>query len=212
MEELTLIPQILTEDSRAIMALILGYLLGSIPFGLIITKYFLGFDVREQGSGNIGMTNVMRTAGKLPGIATFLLDFGKGLLAVLLASLVLEQPDAIIAAVAFLVVLGHTKSLFLKFTGGKGVATHFGVWACLDWRIFLITAGAWAIMFGWKKISSLSALVSLIILPLVTWQFYGNQVQFAISVILTIYILFLHRSNVQRLLKGEEGKLKSKES
>ena len=212
MEELSLIPQYLAADPKAILALILGYFFGSIPFGLIITKTFLGFDVREQGSGNIGMTNVMRTAGKLPGIATFLLDFSKGLLAVMIAHVALRQPDAILAAVAFCAVFGHTRSMFLKFTGGKGVATHFGVWAWLDWRVFVITAGAWALFFAWKKISSLSALVSLLILPLVTWQLHGNQAEFAISLLLAFYIIVLHRSNIQRLLQGEEGKLTSKDT
>lgn len=189
-----------------------AYFLGAIPFGLIITSVFLGFDVRKQGSGNIGMTNVMRTAGKTPGIITFLLDFGKGLAAVFLAGWLMRNSSyqlewtVIAAAIA---VVGHTRSIFIRFGGGKGVATNLGVWAAVDWRIFLIIALAWVGMFLLKKISSLSALVSLILLPVAAYTFHQFSPYFLSAVFLSVYVILLHHENVGRLLRGEEGKLKA---
>lgn len=186
----------------------LAYFLGAIPFGLLITKYFLGFDVREQGSGNIGMTNVMRTAGKTPGIITFLLDFGKGALAVFLAVHFAPNAIELQALVGVLAVFGHTRSVFLKFTGGKGVATNYGVWAFLDWHIFVLIAGVWVGVFLLKRISSLSALTSLAFFPAVTYFFHGFSPFFIAALLLALYILVLHKENIQRLLEGKEGVLK----
>ena len=209
MEELAL-PELL-QHREVWLTLFTAYVLGAIPFGLIITKFFLGFDVREQGSGNIGMTNVMRTAGKGPGIATFLLDFGKGALAVFLVSAYFEQPPIVAALAGFFAVFGHTKSIFLSFTGGKGVATNFGVWAILDWRIFLASVLTWALVFGLRKVSSLSALCSLVILPAAAFQFHGSSPLTASAVLIATYIILLHKENISRLIKGEEGKLKAKD-
>ena len=185
-----------------------SYLLGAIPFGLIITRFFLGYDVRTKGSGNIGMTNVMRTGGKIPGIATFLLDFGKGGLAILTTKYFFSSPDLLILISAFLVVFGHTKSIFLNFSGGKGVATNFGVWLVLDWRIFLVVTLSWLLTFKLTKISSLSAVISLVLLPLATFIFYGLVDLFVLTLLLFLYILILHKDNLRRLLKGEEKLLK----
>ncbi len=208
MEESLLLPELLR--SREVwLALFTAYVLGAIPFGLIITKYFLGFDVRTQGSGNIGMTNVMRTAGKLPGIATFLLDFGKGFLGVFLALYFFEQPPLVAALAAFFAVFGHTRSIFLGFTGGKGVATNFGVWAMLDWRIFVLSVLTWAIIFKLKKISSLSALCSLLVLPIAAASLHGLTPLTASAILLSTYIILLHVENIKRLLSGEEGALKA---
>ena len=193
------------------LTLFTAYVLGAIPFGLIITKFFLGFDVRDHGSGNIGMTNVMRTAGKGPGIATFLLDFGKGALAVFLVSAYFDQPPLVAALAGFFAVFGHTKSIFLGFTGGKGVATNFGVWALLDWRVFLASVLTWALVFGLKKVSSLSALCSLLILPAAAFQFHGSTPLTAAAVLIATYVILLHKENIARLISGEEGKLKAKD-
>ncbi len=192
------------------LVLVFSYLLGSIPFGLVITRVFLGFDVRSQGSGNIGMTNVMRTAGKWPGIATFLLDFFKGLVAVTLP-VILGFPLVLVSICGVVVVLGHTRSVFLRFQGGKGVATNFGVWAGLDWRIFVGSAALWLVVFLFKKISSLSALASLFAMPLLAYLFWQYATLFWTATLLSLYIIALHRANILRLLKGEEGKLKAKE-
>jgi len=186
--------------------LILSYFLGSIPFGYLIARFFLGYDVRSKGSGNIGMTNVMRTGGKIPGIFTFLLDFGKGSLAVGIVAFSYES-ISLISCSAFLVIIGHTRSIFLKFKGGKGIATNFGVWLILDWRVFVCIALTWALLFLWKKISSLSALVSLIVLPIATIILHGTNEFFILSSLLFIYLMFLHRSNIKRLIRLEESSL-----
>ncbi|MCP4295373.1 MAG: glycerol-3-phosphate 1-O-acyltransferase PlsY [Proteobacteria bacterium] len=199
----------ITNTSGWLPAMLLAYFLGAIPFGFVIAKFFLGYDIRTQGSGNIGMTNVMRTGGKLPGIITFLLDFGKGGLSVLAAKTLFEAPPSLVMVVAFLSVFGHSKSLFLKFSGGKGVATNFGVWLILDWRVFLIITLTWLLVFIITRISSLSAIISLVFLPVTTIFFYGLSGMFVLAVILFFYIIFLHKNNIERLVKGEEKLLKS---
>jgi len=187
-----------------------SYLLGSIPWGLLISKVFLGIDPRTLGSGNIGMTNVMRTGGKWPGLATFVLDFGKGTLAVWVTLNVLDAPGILGLMVGFVVVFGHTRSVFLKFKGGKGVATNFGVWLALDWRVCVGILAIWAGLFFWKRISSLSALGSLTLLPAVTFIFIGFEDKLYLATILSLYLILLHRTNIVRLVTGQESKLKSK--
>lgn len=189
--------------------LLLSYCIGAIPFGLIITQFFLGYDVRTKGSGNIGMTNVMRTGGKWPGIATFLLDFGKGAVVPALALYYFKAEELVVLVSAFLAVFGHTRSIFLKFTGGKGVATNFGVLLILDWKIGVSVAAVWVGMFLWKKISSLSALTALCAFPGITFIFAGLTSLFYLSVVLSFYIIALHHENIKRLINSEEGKLKS---
>ena len=188
--------------------LLTAYLLGAIPFGFVIAKFFLGYDIRNVGSGNIGMTNMIRTGGKTPGIATFLLDFGKRALAVTIAKL-LHAPESIILTGGFLAVFGHTRSIFLKFTGGKGVAAYLGVLLAVDYRFFLVFALSWLGMFIIKKVSSLSALTALIILPVSGFFVRGISLSFYFYLLTSIYIIVLHHENIKRLLLGEEGKLKS---
>ena len=152
-----------------------GFLLGSIPFGWVVGKVWLGTDVRTQGSGNIGMTNVMRIGGRGPGVLTFLLDFGKGWLAVKLAGFCSvsfsEDPETqtlLITLIGCAAVIGHVFSVFFKLRGGKGVSTLFGILAAVNLSIFLLAAAVWIGMFVWKRISSLSALIMLGLLP---WLF-----------------------------------------
>ena len=154
---------------------ILVFLIGGIPFGLLISRYWLKIDIRQKGSGNIGMTNVMRVGGKLPGLLTFILDFGKGALAVILAKTFLpslendiETQTIFLSLTGFTVVFVHVFSVFLRFKGGKGISTLFGVLAVLHLNIGLCAAGVWLAMFFWKHISSLSGITMLIVLP---WLF-----------------------------------------
>ncbi|OGG93323.1 MAG: acyl-phosphate glycerol 3-phosphate acyltransferase [Candidatus Lambdaproteobacteria bacterium RIFOXYD12_FULL_49_8] len=191
------------------VALVIAYLLGAIPFGLIIAKLFLGIDIRQVGSGNIGMTNVMRTAGKGPGIATFVLDLAKGSLAVWLVKGAFDGPEFLELLTAFLAVFGHTKSIFMGFKGGKGVSTNFGVWLVLDWRVFLAMAAIWLGMFIIKRISSLSALSALTLLPGLVALIRGFEDQVFLAALLSVYLILLHRSNIYRLLAGDEGQLKA---
>ena len=201
---------------------ILIFLLGSVPFGLLISRYWLKIDIRQQGSGNIGMTNVMRVGGKLPGILTFLLDFGKGSLAVLLAqtafpvSEIEPETQLIFLSIAGVVVVcGHVFSLFLRFKGGKGISTLFGVLAILELNVGICAAFVWAGMFFWKRVSSLSAITMLIVLPwlflLVPWLQNETPVwaMFFLFLLLSSLLIFKHRENIRRLLKGQEGQLSS---
>ena len=197
------------------------FLLGSIPFGLLISRYWLKIDIRQQGSGNIGMTNVMRVGGKLPGIMTFVLDFGKGSLAVLLAQTAFPvtetAPEAqllYLSLTGVVVVCGHVFSVFLRFKGGKGISTLFGVLAVLHFSIALSAASVWVGMFLWKKISSLSAITMLIVLPwfFILFPWLQNEppfwTVFFLFLLLSSLLIYKHRENIQRLLKDQESQLR----
>ncbi len=197
----------------------LAFLIGSIPSGLIIGKLWLGQDIRTQGSGNIGMTNVMRVGGKGPGIATFLADFGKGAIAVGIAYFTLVEEGQISISMWTLTglaaILGHVFSVFLKFKGGKGVATTFGVLAVLSWPVGVAAALLWIGTFLARRISSLSALVMLVALPflfLILPPLFGEAIhvsQFFMFFGLSTLLIYKHRENIQRLLQGEEKPLGS---
>ena len=204
------------------LCLLAAFLLGSVPFGLLVGKIWLGTDVRKEGSGNIGMTNVMRIGGRGPGIVTFLLDFGKGFLAVRLASLddvLLNKDDEtrmlMLTLVGCAVVLGHVYSVFLKFKGGKGVSTLFGILAALSLGIGLLAGAVWISMFLWKRVSSLSALTLLVVLPwlflLIPWltEQIPSLKQFFMIFALSALLIYKHKENISRLISGEEGKLKT---
>jgi len=194
--------------------------MGGIPFGLLISRYWLKIDIRQQGSGNIGMTNVMRVGGKLPGLLTFLLDFGKGALAVLLAktfipSIVIdiETQKIFLNLAGVIVVFGHVFSVFLRFKGGKGISTLFGVLAVLNLNICVCAAIVWLSMFFWKHISSLSGITMLTILPwlflLIPWV--KNELPvwpvFFLFLLLSSLLVYKHLGNIKRLLNGQEGQL-----
>jgi len=198
------------------------FLLGSIPFGLLISRYWLKIDIRRKGSGNIGMTNVMRVGGKLPGILTFVLDFGKGSVAVLLAQTYFPASETdpgtqliILSTAGIAVVCGHVFSVFLRFKGGKGISTLFGVLAALQLNIGICAALVWVGVFMWKRISSLSAITMLTVLPwlflLIPWLQNETPVwpMFFLFLLLSSLLIFKHRENIQRLLKGQEGQLSS---
>lgn len=200
--------------------LIAGFLIGSIPFGLLISKWMLGIDIRYEGSGNIGMTNVMRVGGKLPGLLTFLLDFAKGTAVMLIARPFLSDEAGTLllsqwSGVGIAVICGHVFSIFLKFKGGKGVSTLFGVLAVLHFSIGITAAFIWIGTYLAKRISSLAALTMLGTLPflflIVPW-ITGETLpisQFLLFSGLSALLIYRHRDNIDRLLKGEEQKLKT---
>jgi glycerol-3-phosphate acyltransferase PlsY len=187
-------------------ALVLGYLLGSIPFGLILTRLAGLGDVRSIGSGNIGATNVLRTGNKKLAAATLLLDMFKGTAAVLIAGVISPQAAIVAGLGAF---LGHIFPVWLKFKGGKGVATYLGVLIGLVWQVALIFAAIWLIIAYATRYSSLSALIAAIISPIVLY-FMGYHQVALLFVILTVIVFIKHRENIQRLLAGTEGKIGSK--
>lgn len=186
-----------------ILYICLAYLIGSIPFGLIINKLAGKGDIRKTGSGNIGATNVTRSAGKTAGIITLALDATKGIIAIIFITTI--SPTAnnqLIMALAVAAVLGHMFPVALKFQGGKGVATGLAIFALLAWQITLIAIASWLIVFYAKKIVSLASITAMIVastLALIT----NNQYVLAIEVI-ALLVIIKHHSNIKKLLKGEE--------
>ena len=199
---------------------ILVFLLGGIPFGLLISRYWLKIDIRQQGSGNIGMTNVMRVGGKLPGLLTFLLDFGKGSLSIILAKIFvmpmineIETQKIFLSLAGVIVVCGHVFSVFLRFKGGKGISTLFGVLAVLNLNIGICAASIWLVIFLWKHISSLSGITMLTLLPLLflimPWIKNESPVWsvFFLFLLLSFLLVYKHLENIKRLLRGQESQL-----
>ena len=184
-------------------ALAIGYLLGSIPFGLILTRLTGAGDLRSIGSGNIGATNVLRTGRKGLAAATLLLDLGKGLAAVLIAGRWL--PDAAEFA-ALGAVLGHCFPVWLRFKGGKGVATMMGVCLGLAWPIGLAYAVAWLGMLAVTRVSSLGGMSAAVVAPIAAWLL-GYAKFAAVLGLLALLVLWLHRANIARLRAGTEPKV-----
>ena len=188
------------------LAALLGYALGSVPFGLFLTRLTGAGNLREIGSGNIGATNVLRTGRKGLAVATLLLDLGKGLAAVLLARLLFPGMETFAAAAA---VIGHCFPVWLKFKGGKGVATLAGVAFGLAWPIGLAYALVWIGGLALTRISSLGGMAAAIAAPIAA-MFLGYPVYAQALGALAVLVLWLHRANIARLLRGEEPKVGSK--
>lgn len=184
-----------------------GYLLGSIPFGLLLTRAAGLGDVRNIGSGNIGATNVLRTGNKKLAAATLLLDGLKGTAAVLIANAYFGQAAALLAGLG--AFLGHLYPVWLKFRGGKGVATYIGVILGLVWQGAAVFAAVWLAVAYFSRISSLSALVASIATP-VALALIGHIEIAALAAVMTLLILWKHRANIRRLTKGEEPKIGAK--
>ena len=184
-------------------AALIGYLLGSIPFGLLLTRGAGLGDIRKIGSGNIGATNVLRTGRKNLAAATLLLDGGKGALAVLIGRH--WGPDtAMLAGGAALV--GHLFPVWLGFKGGKGVATSLGVLLALDWRIGLIACVIWLIAALITRYSSVAALSALTLSPIVAW-FIASRELAAVALFIAALVWVRHHQNIRRLLNGQESKI-----
>lgn len=185
----------------------LGYLLGSIPFGLLLTRAAGMGDIRSIGSGNIGATNVLRTGNKKLAAATLLLDAFKGTVAVLLAQALFAEGGAIIAGVfAF---LGHLFPVWLGFRGGKGVATYLGVLLGLMPVMVLVFAFVWLAMAKLSRYSSLSALTATLVIPAVLWILGKPEMALAMA-LLTIITWWKHKPNIERLILGTESRIGDK--
>jgi acyl phosphate:glycerol-3-phosphate acyltransferase len=185
------------------IAAIIAYLLGSIPFGLLLTRLAGIGDIRRIGSGSIGATNVLRTGNKAVAGVTLAFDIGKGVAAVLMGAL-WGAEAALVASVA--AVLGHMFPVWLRFRGGKGVATALGVLLALAWPVGVIAAGLWLATALISHYSSLSALVAAVAVPGVTWLLADPPRAITVSVI-AILVVLRHRGNVQRLLAGTESRI-----
>ncbi|WP_422375984.1 glycerol-3-phosphate 1-O-acyltransferase PlsY [Roseibium sp.] len=189
-------------------AIAFGYLLGSIPFGLIFTRMAGLGDIRKIGSGNIGTTNVLRTGKKSVALATLLGDGLKGTVAILIVGYAYGQDMAIVAGLG--AFLGHLFPIWLKFKGGKGVATYLGILLGLYWPMFLIAAAIWIVMAAVFRYSSLSALTMTLLTPILLW-FAFHQFQMAeMFALLTLLAWVKHHENIGRLLRGQESKIGAK--
>jgi glycerol-3-phosphate acyltransferase PlsY len=184
---------------------LLAYLLGSIPFGLIVTRLAGLGDVREIGSHSIGATNVLRTGRKELAALTLLLDAGKGTGAVLLAACYGGEAYLIVAAHA--VIVGHMFPVWLKFRGGKGIATGLGVVFAVSWPAALAGLATWIAVVALTRFSSLGSIISALFVIGYVWFFTGNMHYVYMMIFLALLVLFKHRGNIGRLLRGEEPKL-----
>lgn len=192
------------------LSIILSYLLGAVPFGLLFSKLFSNVDVRTLGSGNIGATNVLRASGKKAAVLTLLADCFKGLIPVMAVQF-LFHADALAALAGAAAILGHNFPVYLGFKGGKGVATSYGVvLATVPW-IGLICLSAWLFAAVIWKYSSLSALLSFVLYPVLTFALYGeSRPQGLLSLFIFGMIYIRHRENIKRLLAGTEPKIGKK--
>lgn len=190
-----------------LQALLLGYLLGSVPFGLFFTRLSGAGDIRSVGSGNIGATNVLRTGKKWAAASTLLCDGAKGAAAVLAARALLPPGAEVFAALG--AVLGHLFPVWLRFKGGKGVATFLGVCLALYWPVGLCVAGIWlGAAFIWR-ISSLSALIAIALSSFLFLLFHRDSYA-ALALLLSALIYYMHRENIRRLIRGEEPRIGAK--
>ena len=187
-----------------LQALLLGYLLGTVPFGLFFTRLSGAGDIRAIGSGNIGATNVLRTGKKWAAAATLLCDGAKGALAVLIARWLLPPGAEMLAALG--AVLGHLFPVWLRFHGGKGVASFLGVSLALYWPVGLCVAALWLGAALVWRISSLSALIAIALSPLLFLLFHHDGYA-ALALLLSVLITYMHRQNIHRLLKGQEPRI-----
>ncbi|MDM7458522.1 MAG: glycerol-3-phosphate 1-O-acyltransferase PlsY [Paracoccus sp. (in: a-proteobacteria)] len=187
---------------------VFGYLLGSVPFGLVITRALGLGDLRQIGSGNIGATNVLRTGHRGAALATLLLDSGKGAIAVLLARHFGGETAAVLAGAA--AFLGHCFPVWLRFNGGKGVATFLGTLVALSWPLGLLACATWALTALVSRISSLSALMAAVTAPAFAWGL-GRLDIAAASAFMAALIFLRHRANISRLLQGTEPRIGRKD-
>ena len=190
-------------DINLIIVAVYSDLLGSIPFGLVLTKIFLKKDIREIGSGNIGTTNVLRTGKKSLALATLVLDLLKGYFSITITLIYFENLISYSALICF---IGHIFPVWLKFKGGKGVATYLGIILALSYKFFLIFGITWLVLSFLFRYASLSSIISSLIVFVYSYFFINN-----FSLILFIFfviIVYTHRENIVRLKNSEESKIK----
>ena len=208
----------------ALVAIVLSYLVGSIPAGYIIGKLFKGTDIRNHGSGNIGFTNVLRVLGPVPGIITLLADVGKGVAAVLAVSQLGKlQPASLTPYLPVLcggfAIVGHVWTIFLKFRGGKGVATSLGIFTSLFWQAGLISLGVWIIAVAITRYVSLGSILLCISFCVATfatapgdaWSIQYIWAVRILGLVVTAIVIYRHKGNIQRLASGEERKFGQRE-
>jgi acyl phosphate:glycerol-3-phosphate acyltransferase len=197
----------MSQELALVAAFVLGYLLGSIPFGLVLTQLSGSGDIRAIGSGNIGATNVLRTGRKDLAAATLVGDMLKGTAAVIIAGLVAGPQAAMAAALG--AFLGHLFPVWLKFKGGKGVATYIGVLLGLFWPAAAVFCVIWLVVAALSRYSSLAALVASALTPILLYWF-GHVPLAVLFLLITALLWWKHRPNIERLMNGSEGRIGAK--
>ncbi|HUB32433.1 MAG TPA: glycerol-3-phosphate 1-O-acyltransferase PlsY [Bryobacteraceae bacterium] len=188
------------------LAIVIAYLLGAIPFGYLLVKWQTGSDIRAAGSGNIGATNVLRTAGRAAGFLTLLLDIGKGYLAVWLAGRLSDHSPLWMSLAALAVIAGHAYPVFLQFRGGKAVASFVGAFFCLAPLAMAFEILVFVGVVAWTRHISLGSIVGAATLPLAAWLVEQSPVIVVITAAIGgLFIIYKHRSNIQRLRAGTEN-------
>ena len=185
------------------LIILISYLLGSIPFGFLLTKIILKKDIREIGSGNIGATNVLRTGNKIIGYSTLVLDILKAVIPILFIKI--QFPEFIFIS-SLAVFLGHVFPIWLKFNGGKGVATYVGILFCINYILGFFFIATWLVVFFISKYSSLSSLLASFIIPI--YYFFIDTENYYFFIIMFILIFYTHRENIKRLKNNTESKTK----
>ena len=191
-------------DINLIIVAVYSYILGSIPFGLVLTKIFLKKDIRKVGSGNIGMTNVLRTGNKLLAIITLAFDLLKGFLSVYLT---FSYQESLVSYSALICFIGHIFPVWLKFKGGKGVATYLGVILALSYKFFLIFGISWITLILLFRFASLSSIISSLFVFLYGYFVQGGDYLLLLFIFFVI-ILFTHKENIVKLKNSKENKIK----
>ena len=187
-----------------VLIAIISYLLGSIPFGFLLTKIFLKKDIRKIGSGNIGATNALRAGNKVIGYSTLILDILKDVIPILVVKIYFTE---FIFISSLSVFLGHVFPIWLKFNGGKGVATYVGILFCINYILGLCFIASWALVFLISKYSSLSSLLASLLIP-VYHYFFIDSVNYYFFIIMFILIFYTHKENIKRLKNNTESKTK----
>jgi acyl phosphate:glycerol-3-phosphate acyltransferase len=186
-------------------AVLVAYLLGAIPFGYLLVKWKTGADVRGSGSGNIGATNVLRTTGRLAGIATLLLDIAKGYLAVWIAGRLTEHETLWMSAAALAVMAGHAYPVFLKFKGGKAVASFVGAFLCLTPGAIAAEFIVFVVVVAWTRHISMGSIVGAATFPLAVWLIAKSPIAVVAAIIGGAFIIYKHSGNLARLRLGTES-------
>ncbi len=200
-------PPITTDSTLLLLTVVLAYLLGSVPFGIVVTRAMGLGDLRKIGSGNIGATNVLRTGNKLAAFATVVLDAAKGAVAVLIAKALFDEDAAQIAGLA--AFLGHLFPIWLGFKGGKGVATFLGILIALHWPLGVAVCGTWLVVAAITRTSSIAALMAAATSSV--WLIYFLQGRMLLLImVLTILVYIRHLENLRRIKAGTEPKIGQK--
>jgi glycerol-3-phosphate acyltransferase PlsY len=189
-----------------IAVVLFGYLIGSLPTGLIVIRLVKGVDIRSVGSGNIGATNVYRVAGLPTALLVLAVDMVKGALPVFLARS-WDRPEAVVVLAGIAAIVGHNWSMFLHFAGGKGIATSFGVLLQLSPTTAAVAASVWAVVAIMTRYSSLASLLAVATVPLVMWRRGEPAAHLSFGALALVFAVYKHKANIARLLRGQELKI-----